>query len=56
MGLAGLGGPGDVVLYTVTADWALLTPLIAPLMGEGGVMQLEASVAVRNEPVPAPGG
>ena len=56
MGLAGLGGPGDVVLYTVTADWSLLTPLIAPLMGEGGIMQLEASVAVRNEPFPAPGG
>lgn len=56
MGLAGLGGPGDVVLYTITTDWTLLTPLIAPLMGTDGVMQLEASVAVRNEPFPTPGG
>lgn len=56
MGKAGLGGPGDVVLYTVTADWSLLTPLIAPLMGNNGVMKLEASVAVRNEPFPSPGG
>lgn len=55
MGLAGLGGPGDVILYTVVADWSLLTPLIAPLMGKDGVMQLEASVAVRNEPYPTPG-
>lgn len=56
MGLAGLGGPGDVVLYTVTADWRLLTPLVAPLMGNDGVMRLKASVAVRNEPFPAAGG
>ncbi len=56
MGLAGLGGPGDVVLYTVTADWTLLTPLIAPLMGDNGLMELSASVVVRNEPYPAPGG
>ena len=50
MGQAGVGGPGDVVLYTITADWHLLTPLMVPLMGNGGTMSLSASVAVRNEP------
>jgi Flp pilus assembly protein TadG len=50
MGAAGLGGPGDIVVYTVTADWRLMTPLLVPLMGTGGHMSLSASVAVRNEP------
>jgi hypothetical protein len=54
MGAAGLGGPGEIVLYTVKVDWSLLTPLMAPLMGENGVMKLAASVAVRNEPYPLP--
>jgi Flp pilus assembly protein TadG len=50
MGEAGLGGPGDIVLYTVTADWHMMTPLLVPFMGSGGKMTLSASVAVRNEP------
>jgi Flp pilus assembly protein TadG len=52
MGQAGVGGPGDIVLYTITADWRLLTPLMVPIMGSGGKMTLSASVAVRNEPFP----
>ncbi|MFQ5775026.1 MAG: TadE/TadG family type IV pilus assembly protein [Kiloniellaceae bacterium] len=50
MGLAGLGGPGDVVLYQVTYDWSLLTPLVGELLGQGGKIPLSVSVAVRNEP------
>jgi Flp pilus assembly protein TadG len=50
MGAAGLGGPSDIVLYTVTADWNMMTPLLVPFMGSGGKMVLSASVAVRNEP------
>jgi hypothetical protein len=50
MGVAGVGGPGDVVLYTVTARWATLAPLITPLLGVDGGIELTASVAVRNEP------
>jgi Flp pilus assembly protein TadG len=56
MGVAGLGGPGDVVLYSVSVDWKMLTPLIAPLMTENGYFKLGASVVVRNEPYPNPGG
>lgn len=55
MGKAGLGGPGDVVLYTVQVDWTTMTPLIAPLIGDNGLLKLESSVVVRNEPYPSPG-
>jgi Flp pilus assembly protein TadG len=50
MGAAGLGGPSDIVLYKVIANWTLMTPILAPFMGDNGVMTLSASVAVRNEP------
>lgn len=50
MGVAGAGGPGDVVLYTVVARWSALSPLITPLLGIDGGVELRASVAVRNEP------
>jgi hypothetical protein len=50
MGEAGLGGPGAIVVYQISADWTLLTPLLVPFMGTDGKMRLSASVAVRNEP------
>lgn len=59
MGAAGLGGPGDVVLYTIRFDWPLLTPLFAPLAPADGKLRLGASIAVRNEPynvLPPQGG
>lgn len=54
MGAAGLGGPGDVVLYTIRFDWPLLTPLLAPVIGSNGKIALKSSVAVRNEPFDTP--
>lgn len=58
MGAAGLGGPGDIVLYTIEYDWEMMTPLVSPFMGTGGKMRLKSSVAVKNEPfdVPPPAG
>ncbi|MHA1113029.1 MAG: TadE/TadG family type IV pilus assembly protein [Alphaproteobacteria bacterium] len=56
MGAAGLGGPGDVVLYTVNYEWKALTPLVAPFIGTNGTLDLSASVAVRNEPWATGGG
>ena len=47
MGTAGLGGPGDIVVYKVEYDWGLLTNLLKPLMG---TLTLTSGVAVRNEP------
>lgn len=50
MGVAGLGEPGDVVLYKVSYEWPALTPLVAPFFGPDGKASIGASVAVRNEP------
>ncbi|MDJ0951548.1 MAG: pilus assembly protein [Alphaproteobacteria bacterium] len=54
MGAAGLGGPGDVVLYQISYDWTLLTPLLPQLLTGGSTVSLAASVAVRNEPWATP--
>jgi Flp pilus assembly protein TadG len=56
MGAAGLGGPDDVVLYRVRYDWRMLTPLLRHVLPNDGVVALEASLAIRNEPFPAGGG
>ena len=56
MGAAGAGGPGDVVVYRLSYDWSLLTPVLAGVIGEAGRVRLAASVVVRNEPYEAAGG
>jgi Flp pilus assembly pilin Flp len=48
MGRAGLGGPGDIVVYRVTWDWGIMTPLLRGVLGDG--LRQSASVALRNEP------
>ncbi len=48
MGTAGLGGPGDVVVYRLTYDWAIMVPIFRPLFGDQ--ITLDANIAVRNEP------
>jgi Flp pilus assembly protein TadG len=50
MGAAGLGGPGDVVVYRITYDWPIMVPLFEPFFGE--TVTLRANIAVRNEPFP----
>ena len=47
MGAVGLGGPGDIVVYRVTYTWGMLTPLLAPIIGD---VTHTAAVVVRNEP------
>lgn len=57
MGAAGLGGPGEIVLYKITYDLGLMTPLLGPIMGgPDGKVTLRASIAVRNEPYPDTAG
>ncbi len=51
-GEAGLGGPDDIVLYEVTYAWTFLTPFLRSALGESGAINLQASLAVRNEPFP----
>lgn len=48
MGLAGLGGPGDVVVYRLRYDWDIMIPIFQPFFGD--TITLDANVAVRNEP------
>lgn len=48
MGAAGLGGPSDVVVYSVSYAWGIMTPMMRNIMGES-VLHV-SSVAVRNEP------
>lgn len=55
-GTAGVGASGDVVLYKIAYDWQLLTPYLAHLFGDDGVLHMTASIAVRNEPYDITGG
>ena len=48
MGKAGLGGPSDVVVYRLTNDWGIITPVMREVMGES--VKHVSSIAVRNEP------
>ena len=34
MGEAGLGGPSDVVVYRLTYDWGIITPVMREVMGD----------------------
>ena len=57
MGAAGLGGPGEIVLYKIKYDLPLMTPLLSAIMGgSDNKVTLRASIAVRNEPFPASTG
>jgi len=49
MGAAGLGGPGDVVVYTLTYPWNFFAGYATTIFGVPTVT-LRASVAIRNEP------
>jgi hypothetical protein len=48
MGAAGLGGPGDVVVYQMSYDWSIIIPMFRPFFGD--TISIEANIAVRNEP------
>jgi Flp pilus assembly protein TadG len=39
-GTAGLGNPDQIVVYTITYPWKLLTPMIGNLIGTNGVITL----------------
>lgn len=48
MGQAGLGNPGDVVVYTVSYPWKIMTPIVGKVLGN--TITLTARAVVRNEP------
>jgi hypothetical protein len=52
MGAAGLGGPGDVVIYRMSYNWDIMIPLFRPFFGDS--ITLQSNIAVRNEPFTPP--
>jgi Flp pilus assembly protein TadG len=50
VGTAGLGNAGDIVVYTITYPWPVMTPMISELIGTGGILNLTSRVVVKNEP------
>jgi hypothetical protein len=48
MGAAGLGNPGDVVVYNISYPWHIFTPLIGAFLGNPFTITVRA--VVRNEP------
>lgn len=48
MGAAGLGGPNDIVVYRLSYDWGVVTPMMAGIVGR--TVRNVSSIAVRNEP------
>lgn len=48
MGAAGLGGPDAIVVYRLSYDWGVVTPMIRGIVGES--VRNVSSIAVRNEP------
>ena len=48
LGQAGLGGPGDAVVYTVSYPWRIMTPIISSIIGS--TYNITVRTVVRNEP------
>lgn len=48
MGETGLGEPGDIVMYTLSFNWNLLSGSLIPVLD--GVIPMKASMIVQNEP------
>jgi Flp pilus assembly protein TadG len=41
---------GDVVVYTATYPWNIMTPFLQNVLGTNGVYTLSSSVVIKNEP------
>ncbi len=49
-GCSGLGGADNVVRFTVTYPWEVMTPAMGQFIGTDGVITLTAISVVKNEP------
>ena len=49
-GTAGTGAASEIVVYTATYNWKLMTPGMSKFIGAGGVLPLKSRVVVKNEP------
>jgi hypothetical protein len=48
-GIPGQGGGGQLVLYTITFQWPVLTPVLGSVFGKDGKIDIESRVLVKNE-------
>lgn len=48
MGRAGLGSANDIVVYTVSYPWPIMTPVVSQIIGSS--INLVARAVVKNEP------
>ena len=55
-GTDGTGAAGDIVLYEIDYQWEFMTPLFKVFGGDDGKLDLNAAIAVRNEPWDPSGG
>jgi Flp pilus assembly protein TadG len=46
---AGFGQRGEAVLYIVTYNWRILTPMMGQIIGTNGVLPIRSTVVVQNE-------
>ncbi len=56
IGAAGSGESGDIVVYRLRYDWQAMTPFANHFIGNEGILNLAASIVVRNEPWDGLGG
>ena len=50
IGQAGFGNAGDVVVYTISYPWNIVTPIVSNYMGENGIFNVTTRLVVKNEP------
>lgn len=49
-GALGPGDSGEVVVYTVSYPWHVMTPFLTSALGENGVVTINSRFVVKNEP------
>jgi Flp pilus assembly protein TadG len=49
-GCSGLGGSDNVVVFTISYPWKIMTPFMSQFVGTDGVITLSALSVVKNEP------
>lgn len=50
IGTTGYGTAGDIVVYTITYPWPIMTPAMQHFLGEDGILNLRSRIVVKNEP------
>lgn len=46
----GIGTSGNIVVYKISYPWKVMTPLMANILGDDGIIDLTAYSVVKNEP------